>query len=132
MGASTSYPYLADLMAGLTSNPYFRKIARPGAWEVVFLSGAFLGALVLSLVRGRFRLTVIHENWRRKKGNGVWKRLIWAFVGGFILIFGARMAGGCTSGHILSGGIQTAFSSLLFMLSAFTGLLITGRAFYGS
>ena len=51
-------------------------------------------------------------------------------LGGFILIIGARMAGGCTSGHILSGGMQFAFSSMFFSIFVFAGLLITGRYFY--
>jgi hypothetical protein len=40
------------------------------------------------------------------------------------------MAGGCTSGHILSGGMQLSLSSLIFAVFVFTGLLITGKLFY--
>jgi len=46
------------------------------------------------------------------------------------LIFGARMAGGCTSGHVLSGGMQLAVSSLVFAAFVFGGLLLTGKYFY--
>jgi hypothetical protein len=60
----------------------------------------------------------------------VFDRIIWAFFGGFILIFGARMSGGCTSSRILSGGMQLAASSLIFAVFVFTGLLITGKLFY--
>jgi uncharacterized protein len=56
--------------------------------------------------------------------------LIFAFAGGFLLLFGARMAGGCTSGHVISGGMQVAFSSYLFAVFVFAGLLITGQLFY--
>jgi uncharacterized membrane protein YedE/YeeE len=49
---------------------------------------------------------------------------------GFILIVGARMAGGCTSGHILSGGMQLSVSSLVFAVFVFAGLLFTGKYFY--
>jgi len=78
------------------------KIQKPGNWELIFLSGAFLAV----------------------------KRVVWSFIGGFLLITGARMAGGCTSGHILSGGMQLAASSLLFAVFVFAGLLITGKVFY--
>ncbi|MGB0431458.1 MAG: YeeE/YedE thiosulfate transporter family protein, partial [Bacteroidia bacterium] len=64
-------------------------------------------------------------------GNNKRQRIIWAFLGGFVLIFGARMAGGCTSGHILSGGMQMAISSMVFAVFTFAGLLLTGRIFYG-
>ena len=39
-----------------------------------------------------------------------------AFVGAFMVLFGARMANGCASGHILSGDIQMAVSSFVFMI----------------
>lgn len=130
IGASTSYPYLADLLTGTTSNDYFAKIQTPGHWELIFLGGAFLAGLIISLVKKEFKITLIHSNWKRFKGTSASKRVIWAFIGGFILVFGARMAGGCTSGHILSGGMQLAVSSLVFAIFVFTGLLITGRLFY--
>jgi uncharacterized protein len=130
IGASTAYPYLADLLTGTTQNNYFTKIQEPGHWEVLLLIGAFISGIVISILRKEFKLTLIHSNWERYKGNSVSKRLIWSFFGGFILIIGARMAGGCTSGHILSGGMQLSLSSLSFAVFVFTGLLITGKYFY--
>ncbi len=130
VGASTSYPYVADLLTGTTGNAYFDKISKPGHWEMIFLAGAFLAGLIISLVKKEFRLTFIHSRWEKYKGSSLLKRILWSFTGGFILIFGARMAGGCTSGHILSGGMQLAVSSLTFAIFAFAGLLVTGKAFY--
>ncbi len=130
IGASTSYPYVGDLMAGLTQNDYFASVQKPGNWEMIFLIGAFLAGLVISLLRKDFKIQLIYSGWSKTEGNSPAKRIIWAFVGGFILLFGARMAGGCTSGHIISGGMQVALSSLLFGVFVFTGLLITGKYFY--
>jgi uncharacterized protein len=36
IGASTAYPYIADLIAGTTQNNYFSKIQGPGHWELLF------------------------------------------------------------------------------------------------
>ncbi len=130
IGASTAYPYLADRLTGTTQHPYFQRIATSGSWEVLFLLGAALAGLAFALAQGRFRLVVVHERWRHYRGASVGGRLAWALVGGFVLIFGARMAGGCTSGHILSGGMQLAVSSLLFMAFVALGFLGTGRLFY--
>jgi uncharacterized protein len=130
IGASTAYPYLADMFTGTTQNNYFSKIQGPGHWEVLLLAGAFISGIVISVLRKEFKLTIIHSNWEKYKGNSVSKRLIWSFIGGFILIIGARMAGGCTSGHILSGGMQLSVSSLSFAVFVFAGLLITGKYFY--
>ena len=130
IGASTAYPFVADMITGTTSNSYFSKIQEPGRWELVFLTGAFISGIVISLFRKEFKITLIHSNWEKYKDKSVSKRLIWSFIGGFILIFGARMAGGCTSGHILSGGMQLSVSSLVFAVFVFAGLLITGKYFY--
>jgi uncharacterized protein len=130
IGASTAYPYVADVITGNTGNDYFSKIKGPGQWEVFFLAGAFISGIVISLLRKEFKITLIHSSWAKYKGNSATKRIIWAFIGGFILIFGARMAGGCTSGHILSGGMQLAVSSLVFAAFVFGGLLLTGKYFY--
>ena len=132
IGASTAYPYVADLASGTTQNTYFTKIQAPGQWEVLFLTGAFVSGVIISLLRKEFKITLIHSNWEKYKGKSPAKRIIWSFIGGFILIIGARMAGGCTSGHVLSGGMQLAVCSLVFAAFVFGGLLITGKYFYKS
>jgi len=130
IGASTAYPYLADIATGKTQNNYFEKIQAPGHWELLFLAGAFLAGFIISVLKKEFKFTLIHSSWLKYKGNSVSKRIIWSFIGGFILIIGARMAGGCTSGHILSGGMQLSVSSLVFAVFVFAGLLVTGKYFY--
>ncbi|RIJ47014.1 transporter [Maribellus luteus] len=130
IGASTTYPYVGDALAGLTQNEYFTKIQKPGNWELIFLSGAFLAGLIGSLLQKKFEFRLVYENWEKYKGTSKTQRAFWAFAGGFLLIFGARMAGGCTSGHVLSGGMQIAFSSLLFAAVVFASLLLTGKFFY--
>jgi uncharacterized membrane protein YedE/YeeE len=132
IGASTMYPYLADLLTGVTNNTYFTKIQGSGYWELKFLIGSFLAGLIVSLLRKDFKLIMIHERWEKMRGTSSTSRGFWAFVGGFILIFGSRMAGGCTSGHVLSGGMQLAISSLVFGAFVFAGLLVTGKLFYKS
>ena len=48
-----------------------------------------------------------------------------AFVGGFMLSYGARVAGGCTSGHGLSGLSMFSYSSLVTVTSMFgTGMIV--------
>ncbi len=132
IGASSVYPYVADLISGVTNNDYFDKIKTPGNWELIFLAGAFIAGLTISLIKKEFKLILIHDNWKKYKGTSYINRALWSLAGGFILIFGARMAGGCTSGHILSGGMQLAFSSLTFAVFVFIGLLVTGKTFYKS
>ncbi|KAM7190763.1 hypothetical protein V8F33_009312 [Rhypophila sp. PSN 637] len=49
-----------------------------------------------------------------------------ATVGGFLMIIGARMAGGCTSGHGLSGISLLSISSFLSIGACFVGGGLTG------
>lgn len=130
MGASTAFPFVAMSLTGLGADSYWHKIAGPGAWEMWFLAGAFLAGLVFSLLQRTFRITSTPDLWVRYYGANPGKRLFWAFIGGFLLLFGARMAGGCTSGHIISGGMQFAFSSMLFAIAVFAAFLTTGHYFY--
>jgi len=130
IGASTSYPYLGDLLTGITDNEYFASTVKSGTWELIFLAGAMLSGLVLSFIRKDFKIKLIHSGWSKTEGKSPAKRILWAFVGGFIMLVGARMAGGCTSGHVISGGMQIAVSSLLFGAFVFAGLLLTGKYFY--
>ncbi len=130
IGASTSYPYLSDIIAGTTNNNYFTKIQTPGNWEMIFLFGAVIAAFAVALIKKEFKFKLIYSNWEKQKGSSKIKRIIWAFAGGFILIFGARTAGGCTSGHIISGGMQLAVSSIVFGIFMFIGLTVTGKLFY--
>ncbi len=45
-------------------------------------------------------------------------------IGGVLIMYGARMAGGCTSGHGISGSLQLALSSWVFFLTLFAFGLI--------
>jgi uncharacterized membrane protein YedE/YeeE len=52
-------------------------------------------------------------------------RIIVAFIGGIILIIGARWAGGCTSGHGITGTLQLAASSWMALIAFFVGGVVT-------
>jgi hypothetical protein len=47
------------------------------------------------------------------------RRLVLAFVGGFVAAYGAKIAKGCTSGQALTGGSILNVGSLVFMVSVF-------------
>ena len=58
------------------------------------------------------------------------KRYLIAFFGGFVMLFGARLAGGCTSGHMISGVSQLALSSFVFAVTIFLTGVLTAKALY--
>ncbi len=135
LGASTYVPYFAGILFDLDPEkyPYLKEVHNAGAWEGVMLLGALLGGFVTSIfITKSFRLSVIPTGWKKYKNNSVVSRLVWSFVSGFLLIIGARLAGGCTSGHFLSGMSQTAISSMIFGGVVLVTLVVTGKIFYKS
>jgi uncharacterized membrane protein YedE/YeeE len=48
------------------------------------------------------------------------------------MIIGARLAGGCTSGHFMSGMSQLAVSAMIFGGVVMLTLVITGKLFYNT
>ena len=61
----------------------------------------------------------VPEPWRGRFGGSVTKRFAAAFFGGALMMFGARLAQGCTSGHGISGALQLAVSSWVFVVVFF-------------
>lgn len=112
-------------------NNYWRPM--PFSWDygVLFLVGTVAGSFVCALALGLFRLEVVPHFWRERFGPSVVKRLVTAFASGALLMYGARLAGGCTSGHGLSGGMQLAVSSWLFLVVMFASGLTASFLIYG-
>jgi hypothetical protein len=81
---------------------------------LVLLISVFLGGLIATLPSGRFALrTDMGDGYRRiVTGNPVWM-VVLLFVGGALVGFGTRMAGGCTSGHGLTGCSRLRPTSLI-------------------
>ena len=53
-------------------------------------------------------------------------------IGGYLMLFGARMADGCASGHILSGVIQMAASGIYFGVVVIIAGIVTAKLIYGN
>jgi uncharacterized protein len=111
---------------GVAANTYWAKKAVP-KWDYgsLFVVGSFLGALLSALVSGSFKITKVPEVWRERFGPSVAKRFAAAFLGGVVILYGARLADGCTSGHGISGSLQLAVSSWTFFLVMFASGIAT-------
>jgi hypothetical protein len=53
-----------------------------------------------------------------------------ATLGGFIMVFGARIADGCTSGHGVSGIAQLAIGSFIAVTAMFAAGIVTANLIY--
>ncbi|MGL5232637.1 MAG: YeeE/YedE thiosulfate transporter family protein [Fusobacteriaceae bacterium] len=107
-----------------STNPYYdsnggllaKEIEKPFNYEMTFIVGMLLGTSIISLMAPKERENIVRN--ARKEGNFIVVHLK-LFFGGFLLLFGGRLAGGCTSGHMMSGMIQTSLSSFLFTICLF-------------
>lgn len=133
LGVTTAYSRIASLFAipvigpeAVAANSYWKSMPLKWDYGVWFLVGIPLGAFLSAVHSGTWRLELVPEVWKERYGPSVAKRFVAAFLGGIVIMFGARLAGGCTSGHGISGGLQLAVSSWLFLAVMFaTGLLVS-------
>jgi len=101
-------PYLIS-MAGGEKNPLDN-------WIVMVSTGVILGGFISGLINGRAKLET-------NKGPNIsnQKRWLFAFLGGILFTYGARLARGCTSGQALSGGATLSAGSWVVMFAIFGG-----------
>lgn len=111
---------------------YAASVANPLNYSFVFVLAMMLGAALSVWQRGGLSKAERHapELWRNAIGGGAAKRYAVAFLGGFIVLYGARLAGGCTSGHMMSGIMQTAVSGYIFTAGAFLSAIPTALYMY--
>lgn len=132
IGMSTAISQIAGAAAipvagseAVHSNPYWAKYTPSLNYGLLFLGGTFLGALASSLVSGRFRVETVPQVWSERFGGSRSKRMAGAIIGGAMVMYGARMAGGCTSGHGISQTLQLAVVGWTFFISMFVGGVAT-------
>lgn len=92
---------------------------RSGAWNVALMLGVLLGAIIATLV-------LPHDTSRLAPPSLFsWSALftvpgaICIVLGGFLVGFGAAYAGGCTSGHGITGLASMQLASLIAVIAIF-------------
>ena len=85
----------------------------PWTVHLVFLATMFLGSYIASITTGDFSFTTELSTIHSKIFENTGEAWIALFFGGIMVGFGTQMAGGCTSGHGLSGTAQLIPASLL-------------------
>jgi uncharacterized membrane protein YedE/YeeE len=133
LGASSSYVTVGGLIASVfdpsvTQIDYVAKHIAPTAknwWQVALVGGIAVGAFISMKLSGAVRQP-ISPIWARALGSSSpAKRYLVAFVAGFLMLLGARIADGCTSGHGLSGVAQLAVASMVAVTAMFAGGIAT-------
>ena len=124
---------------------FFQFNWRSQTWNLLFLVGAILGGFISSEFLSSGEAVQISQATIQdlqqlgiSAPNGIQpeelfsleallsvKGFLLLLMGGFMIGFGSRYAGGCTSGHAISGLSNLQLPSLIAVIGFFTGGLIT-------
>jgi len=116
--------------AYVQSKAHYGMIPGPGSWLFTFVLGMAMGGFIGGRTIDR-PVADIPSIWQRRFGGAAAKRYAAAFVGGFLILFASRLAGGCTLGLFISGSTQLAVSGLYFGVLIFGFAMLTARLVYG-
>ena len=119
-------------------NEYLAKYGEKTDWGVgygwMLVLGMFVGGGICARVFGNRQPAgdkgSMPPMWAQNFGSSRIKRFVAAFLGGVLLLFGARLAGGCTSGHMISGMSQLALSSFIFGICTFGAAIGMAKFLY--
>ena len=110
---------------------YAKAIANPLSYGLVFVLSMVMGGFVASRQMKKEADSIPAKKACDVKCFVQQRSSLWyPFVGGFIALFGARLAGGCTSGHMMSGMMQSSLSGYMFAMSAFAVAVPTAMFLY--
>ena len=121
-GYTSTNAYMAK-----SGGKYAKNASNPINYSFVFVLAMMLGAAASAMARGGIKPSErsVPALWRANFGDSAAKRYAAVFVSGFVVLYSARLAGGCTSSHMMSGMMQTAVSGYIFTAAAFAAAVTT-------
>ena len=137
LGASTAYARFAGMLGKLVaprhteSLKYYQDNKPAVDWEVMLVVGAIVGAFLAAWHGGELTGQWLSPMWEARFGEGSFAlRAGIALLGGVLMAFGARLAGGCTSGHGISGALQLSVGSWIALICFFVGGITTAMLMF--
>ena len=111
-GVST---FFSSSWSWLSQAPFFQQpnLRDTRQWRLVYALGIFLGGLLYALFGLPLAETALPE----------WKLLF----AGLLIGFGARLGGGCTSGHGICGMASLSGGSLVMVITFLTTAIVTAQ-----
>lgn len=131
LAASTTYLKVSGMIRkifqreSVERNEYYSQKTPEVDWGVMLVIGIVIGSFLSANLSGDFQITLVPEMWASNFSANFFPRFITALMGGVILGIGARWAGGCTSGHGISGASQLSIVSWVAAIAFFIGGFIT-------
>lgn len=145
-GISSSFRAMCSAVSDRKAGEYFDYDWKQQAWMFLFIVGAIVGGnLCTNLLADPNPVFISSQTIADLKAIGVeaptkglmpesifnfdflfsLKGFLLLGVGGFLIGFGTRWAGGCTSGHAISGMSNLQLPSLVAVVGFFIGGLLT-------
>lgn len=123
---------LENLCALVVNTPYFKRaeVVRSRGWRLPFLGGLVIGGALSAVSSGGWAPTWALGMLDTHIGLSPLGKVAWMFVGGTLIGFGTRMAGGCTSGHGIFGLMNFEKSGLVSTLSFMAMGVVTTNLVY--
>ena len=121
-----------DVCSLLLQQPYFLRgtLRNARTWRLPFVAGLVLGGFLSAIAGGGWEPTWSLGMFDQTFGWGHAGKTAWMFVGGMLIGFGTRLAGGCTSGHGIFGLANLELPSFVTTLSFMAGGVLTTQVLY--
>lgn len=115
-GLSTSLQHIGAVCTPNAPFDYLRRHNwRSGVWNLIFVGGIMLGGFLAIRFLSSAPVSFLPESYYSPAGA---LRLL---IGGVLVGFGTRYAGGCTSGHAITGLSNLNWPSLVATIFFFVG-----------
>jgi hypothetical protein len=115
-GISTSLQQIGAMCAPHSQLSYFKNYdAKKGIWTLLFAGGIVVGGFIAARGLSSAAIEVLPSSYANAGGA------IRLFAGGVLIGFGTRYAGGCTSGHAITGIANLNWPSLVATIFFFVG-----------
>lgn len=120
-GISSSLRHIGAACAPKTKLPYLSQDYnwRDHTWSLIFVVGIVLGAFIGNFLLSSEPLSFLPSSYSSLTG------ILLLFGGGVLIGFGTRYAGGCTSGHTITGISTLQWPSVIATIFFFVGGLIS-------
>lgn len=143
-GVSSTMRTTCAMLGAGKKTPFFDFAWKDQLWNIVFALGAVIGGFIAqTFLQSPDPIAISTQTVQDIQAMGVafdgqlapaslfsWevfftpRSLITLILGGFLIGFGTRYAGGCTSGHAISGLSNLQLPSLIAVIGFFIGGLI--------
>ena len=144
-GMSSNLRTICTICGAGKNTSFFKFDWKVQKWNLIIVLGAIIGGFIGANFLSTDHNVVINTNTVNQlqnlgfkdagnaylpealfslKGLHSFKNILLLIIGGFLVGFGARYAGGCTSGHAISGLSNLQLPSLIAVVGFFIGGLV--------